>query len=427
MRTRCDYALILAPVLSLAGLAGCGVAEPPTDRSQLSRLVPAVDAAELSAAVDANTNFAIDLHRKVVAPGRNVITSGYSITSALSMLWGGSAGTTEIALAHALGLPFAQAKMHPLLNRIESDLLSRNDTVGDFDRFELHVTNDLWAQLGFEALPSYLDLLATQYGAGVRRLDFAKKPEAARQTINDWVAAETHNRIQDLLPEGSVTPDTVLALTNAVYFKAKWQEAFDPASTQPAAFTRDDASTVQAPFMHRIGDLPSLKEDGLTAVELPYAGEELAMLVLMPADLAQLEADLSAEKIAGIVARLHLQSTAVALPKWQHALTLNLKPLLTELGAGELFDPSTANLSGIDGKRDLFVQAAVHKAFVLVDESGTEAAAATGITVGRLSAEFPELDVRFDHPFVYLLRDRRTGTVVFMGRVVDPTSPAASN
>ncbi len=415
----------LAVTLCLSSALACGVSEPPTDRSAVTRVRPSVDAAELKAAVDANTNFAIELHRRVAAPGRSVITSGYSVTTAMAMVWAGSRGTTETALASALKLPFPQAKMHPLLNSIEAELLSRNDTVADLGRFELEVANDLWLQRGFPALPGFLDLLAAHYDAGVRRLDFKTQPGVARQTINEWVAALTRDRIQELLPAGSVDSSTVLAVTNAVYFKAKWNEAFRPTSTMPGTFTRDDGSTVLAPFMRRVGSLPSLAEDGLLAAELPYVGEELAMLLLMPADLPRFEGELSAEQIAGIVARLQLQTTEVAIPKWQHTTALDLRPILTELGAGELLD-GRADLSGIDGQRDLFLQTARHKAFVLVDESGTEAAAATGGTAA-ISGIATSLRAEFNRPFVYLLRDRQTGTVIFMGRVVDPTQQLDAN
>lgn len=403
----------------LLGSLACGVPEPPTDRSTLARLTPAVNPAELKAAVAGNTDFALELHRRLSATDQNAISSGYSVSTALGMLWAGARGTSETALATALRFPFPQAAQHPLFNHLDREMLARNDTVGDYDRFQLRVVNDLWAQVGWAPLPAFLDVLGTQYGAGLRRLDFATKPEQARTTINDWIASQTHDRIRDLFPEGSIDASTVLALTNAVYFKADWSEAFDPKNTANGTFHRLNGTTLDAPFMHRRGKLPLLVEDGLTAVELPYAGEELAMLALMPSDLPAFERDLSAAKLESIAGRLAERDVELSMPKWTFEQKADLEPVLTALGAGALFT-SDADLSGIDGHPGLFVQAVIHQAFVLVEESGTEAAAATGVSVGRVSIPEPGTPVALDRPFVYLLRDRKTGSLLFIGRVAEP-------
>lgn len=403
----------------LLGSLACGVPEPPTDRSTLARLTPAVDPAQLKTAVAGNTDFALELHRRLSTTDQNAISSGYSVSTALGMLWAGARGTTETTLAAALHFPFPQAEQHPLLNHLDRQMLARNDTVGDYDRFQLRVVNDLWAQVGWAPLPAFLDVLGTQYGAGLRRLDFAKKPELARTTINDWIASQTRDRIQDLFPEGTIDASTVLALTNAVYFKADWAEAFDPKNTANGTFHRQNGTTLDAPFMHRRAKLPMLVEDGLTAVELPYAGEELALLALMPSDLPSFEGDLSADKLEEIGARLVQADVELAMPKWTFEQKADLEPVLSALGAQELFS-GDADLSGIDGRPGLFVQAVVHQAFVLVDESGTEAAAATGISVGRVSLPEPGTPIALDRPFVYLLRDRQTGSVLFVGRMAEP-------
>lgn len=406
-------------LLLLLGSLACGVPEPPTDRSTLARLTPSVNPAELKTAVAGNTDFALELHRRLSTTEQNAISSGYSVSTALGMLWAGARGTSETALATALRFPFPQAQQHPLFNHLDRELLARNDAVGDYDRFQLRVVNDLWAQVGWTPLPAFLDVLGTQYGAGLRRLDFAAKPEQARTTINDWIASQTRDRIRDLFPEGSIDASTVLALTNAVYFKADWSEAFDPKNTANGTFHRLNGTTLDAPFMHRRAKLPMLVEDGLTAVELPYAGEELAMLALMPSDLPAFERDLSAAKLEAIGGRLMERDVELSMPKWTFEQKADLEPVLSALGAGELFS-GDADLSGIDGRPGLFVQAVIHQAFVLVEESGTEAAAATGVSVGRTSVPEPGTPIALDRPFVYLLRDRKTGSVLFVGRVAEP-------
>ena len=406
-------------LLLLLGSLACGVPEPPTDRSTLARLTPSVNPAEVKTAVAGNTDFALELHRRLSTTEQNAISSGYSVSTALGMLWAGARGTSETALATALHFPFPQAQQHPLFNHLDRELLARNDAVGDYDRFQLRVVNDLWAQVGWTPLPAFLDVLGTQYGAGLRRLDFAAKPEQARTTINDWIASQTRDRIRDLFPEGSIDASTVLALTNAVYFKADWSEAFDPKNTANGTFHRLNGTTLDAPFMHRRAKLPMLVEDGLTAVELPYAGEELAMLALMPSDLPAFERDLSAAKLEAIGGRLMERDVELSMPKWTFEQKADLEPVLSALGAGELFS-GDADLSGIDGRPGLFVQAVIHQAFVLVEESGTEAAAATGVSVGRTSVPEPGTPIALDRPFVYLLRDRKTGSVLFVGRVAEP-------
>jgi len=406
----------LAPVVFV--LVACGsVPEPETSRADVQRLSPTVNPTQLETAIRGNTDFAFDFYRRIAVQPGNVVYSPHSITSAFAMLWAGARGTTEQALANGLHFPFAQADQHPLLNVLDAELTARNVTVGDADKLTLRVVNDVWAQKGFEILPSYLDTLAQSYGAGVRRLDFARDPEAARNTVNDWVAQKTNDRIQDLLPKGSVDPATRLALTNAVYFKADWKDQFEVSATKSAPFHLAGGTDTNVDFMRRTAPTGFDQTNDYLAVELPYVGDQLALLVLMPNDLARFEALLSGAKLDTITRGLTRQDVDLSLPKLKHEAKYDLQPVLTDMGMGELF--VDADLSGIDGERDLFVQAAVHQAFIVIDEEGTEAAAATGITIGVTSVQVVERAI-IDRPFLYVLRDTKTNAVLFVGRVSDP-------
>ncbi len=419
-RSLAPHALAAAVGLTVLSLAACATPEPETTRSALARTpASSVAPALMSAATRDDRAFAGAVLGAIRGQHENLIFSPYSISAASSMLWAGARTSSERDLAAALQLQQTQAERHPAMNGIAQALDGRNLTLADTSRFELAVVNDLWLQRGFEVEPAYLDVLATAYGAGLRRLDFDADPKAARRTINDWVASQTRDRIQDLFPEDAITSATVLALTNAVYFKADWATAFSPASTKVETFNLRAGGTAQVPFMR--GDIPGrhVARPDLTAVELPYAGGELALWVIAPTDLDALEASVGPQLFSDLDAALSPATLRVALPKWKHELALDLVPTFRALGAGSLFS-SEADLTGISARGGLFVQAIVHKAFIEVTEEGTEAAAATGISVGRTSAPADPIAVTFDRPFVYAIIDKPTGTVLFLGRVGDP-------
>jgi serpin B len=405
--------------LAASGLPACGTPEPETTRSALARApASSVSPALTAGATRDDRAFAGAVLGLVRGQHENLVFSPYSISAASSMLWAGARRASERDLAAALQLQQTQADRHAAMNGIAQGLDGRNLTLADSSRFELSVANDLWLQRGFDVEPAYLDVLATQYGAGVRRLDFDADPKTARRTINDWVASRTRDRIQDLFPEDAITSATVLALTNAVYFKADWAKAFSPASTMAGTFNLRAGGTAEVPFMR--GNIPGrhVARPDLTAVELPYAGGELALWVMAPTDLDGFEAGLGPQTFSDLDAQLAPAGLDIALPKWKHELSLDLVPIFRALGAGSLFSRE-ADLSGLSPRGGLFVQAMVHKAFIEVNEEGTEAAAATGISVGLTSALAP-VAVTFDRPFVYAIVDKPLGTVLFLGRVGDP-------
>ncbi|MBN1442349.1 MAG: serpin family protein, partial [Planctomycetes bacterium] len=281
------------------------------------------------------------------------------------------------------------------------------------------VANSIWGQAGYGFLAQYLDTLAESYGAGLRLLDFESGPDAGRRVINQWVLDQTEGRIEDLLPEGSILTTTRLVLTNAIYFKASWLVPFDERNTQPGPFHREDGSQVTVDLMQESATYGVSTGPGYSAVEMLYLGEQLSMVVIVPEGqtLAELEADLTPPALQSILDSLQLFYIHLVFPKFTFEFELPLVPVLQALGMTTAFQWPGADFSGIDGTRDLYVQEVRHKAFVGVDEAGTEAAAATAVVVGIVSVP-PE--VRVDRPFIFLIRDIPTGAILFLGRVVDP-------
>lgn len=261
-------------------------------------------------------------------------------------------------------------------------------------------------------------------------LDFAHAPEPSRETVNAWVAARTKDKIKDLLPPGSVSELTRLVLTNAVYFYGPWLRAFDEKQTRDRDFTTLSGRVVQAPMMSldvrgEPLELRYAEQEGeYQALELPYTGERVTMLVLLPREsrYRAIERSLDGGRLTAITSALvKTRLDEVRLPKFKFtSASISLKPVLASLGMADAFEPKVADFSGIDGTRDLFVQDVVHKAFVSVDESGTEAAAGTGVIVGVTAAPPPAKRFIANRPFVFLIRDRETGAILFIGRVTNP-------
>jgi serpin B len=294
--------------------------------------------------------------------------------------------------------------------------------------YQLSVANRLWGQKGYGFLPEFLKLSQDSYGAGLQELDFAKATDQARQTINDWVAKETQGRIKDLLQPGVLKPATRLVLTNAIYFKARWASVFSDSATKKEDFKVGTSKSVKVDMMHQNGNKNLLETDAFQMLELPYERNELSMLVLLPRQvdgLPQLEKQLSAENLAKWVGDMKRYQVDLSLPKYKYTAEFELKKVLSALGMGLAFSDA-ADFSGMATGEKLQIDAVIHKAFVAVDEKGTEAAAATAVTVMPTAAPKPPpppppATFRADHPFVFLIRDNRTGSILFMGRVVDPS------
>jgi len=398
--------------------------QPGEIRSEKQRVAnPDVSQTEREALVAGNTAFALDLYREISADDQNLFYSPFSISEALAMTYAGARGETAAQMADTLHLNPQHDRVHPGFNWLDAHLMSLGEAPVNegSEAFELAVANSIWGQNGYHFEAEFLDALALNYGAGLNTMDFIGASEDSRQTINQWVEQQTNERIKDLLPEGSVNSDTRMVLTNAIYFKASWLYAFEKNATTTGTFTRNDGSTVSAQFMEQTTHLKYAQLDGYKALELPYDGGNVSMLVLLPEDLDAFEQNLSPETLDATLGALETQNVHLRLPKFEFTLSLPLGSTLESMGMHDAFSPN-ADFSGMTGARDLQITGVLHKAFVSVDEEGTEAAAATAVIAGTTSVPLDPLEFRADQPFIFMIRANQTGSLLFVGRVLDPSA-----
>ncbi len=383
-----------------------------------------VDEADLADLVQGNSAFAFDLYQALRAEGGNLFYSPYSISLALAMTYAGARSETEAEMAEALHFLLAQERLHPAFSTLGAALASRGEGAEgkDGQGFRLNIVNALWGQEGYEFLSSFLDLLAENHGAGIRPLDFANAPEEARLTINDWASNQTEGRIEDLIPPGIINTLTRLVLTNAIYFNAAWAHPFELEMTQDGPFHLLDGSQVTVPMMTETASFSYAQGSGYQAVELPYDGWELSMVILLPeaGGFETFEATLDAGQVDAILQELAHRQVALTMPRFEFESDFSLKETLSALGMPTAFT-GNADFSGMTGNRELFIAEVIHKAFVSVDEAGTEAAAATAVIMELTGAPEMPLQVTVDRPFIFLIRDIETGAILFVGRVVDPS------
>jgi len=418
------YTLSLGLVL-LTVLAAC--AQPASSGvagSDKPRAVGAAAESDVAALVEGNNAFAFDLYGALKGAQGNLFYSPYSISQALAMTYAGARNTTEKEMAAALHFTLPQASLHPSFNSLDQQLMARGQGAKGKDGkgFRLNIVNAIWGQEGYTFLPAYLDLLAQDYGAGLRTLDFRTAPDPSRETINKWVEDQTEQRIKDLIPPGGIDPLTRLVLTNAIYFNAAWANNFEKNSTQSAPFHLPDGSTVDVPMMHQTEGMGYTAGDGYQAVSLPYDGRELEMVVLLPDEgkFAEFEKSLDSGKAVSIIKEIAPKQVALSLPRFKFESDFDLGNVLAGMGMPTAFSDQRADFSGMTGDRDLSISKVVHKAFVGVDEAGTEAAAATAVIMRATAMPAMPLQVTVDRPFIFLIRDIQTGSVIFVGRVVNP-------
>ena len=369
----------------------------------------------------ANNQFAVDLYGQLrkSPPGRNLFFSPASLSIALTMTAAAARGQTEAEMARVLHLtgilPQAHAEYRKALARWNSENPSRG--------YQLRVANRLWGQKSFPFLAEYLTLTRQNYQAELGLVDYVGRREAARQEINAWVEEQTAEKIKGLIQKGDLNDLTRLVLTNAIYFKGDWASQFKKEQTRDEDFIVTSKQTLRVPMMHQKRSYRFARTSALQVLDLPYRDSELSMLVLLPTakdGLDDLESSLSAAQIADIQARLWSQKVEVHLPKFRQESSFSMKDTLEGLGMILPFSDD-ADLSGMDGRRDLHLSAVIHKAFVEVNEKGTEAAAATGGVFGFKAARPEPLNVfRADHPFVFMICDNRDGSILFLGRVTNP-------
>jgi serpin B len=338
------------------------------------------------------------------------------------MTYAGARSETESQMAQALHF-LPQDQFHPAFNALDLQLAACGKAESEEETpLQLNIANAVWAEQTYPFLQSFLDTIAINYGAGIRLADFINRYEAVRKEINRWVSDQTGDKINDLIPEGVLDANTRMALVNAIYFKADWLHPFDADSTQDAPFHLLDGSEVAVPMMNQDTFIPYVKGDGWQAVELAYHGETAAMDIIVPDEdrYAEVESSLDFETVSAILGSLQPTSVTLALPKFKFESEFGLADQLAALGMPDAFDPGKANFSGMTERNDLYISAVIHKAFVAVDEKGTEAAAATAVIVGVTSAPMFDVTLTIDRPFIFLIRDISTEQILFVGRVLNP-------
>jgi serpin B len=423
-------ALCGSVALAAAACSGGGDGSPGTTvvQSSLARNdAPVVDPADAAELVKDNTTFAFDLYAGVAKGDEtsNLFFSPYSVSIALAMTYAGAADPTAKEMATALDFTLPPEKLHPAFDSLDLALASRaKGQAGATGKpFQLRVVDSLWADASIPFETPFLDTLAVNYGAGMRQVDFVGAAESARAKINSWVSGETENRIQNLLPSGSVDASTRLVLVNAIYFNAGWATKFDPNSTFPGTFHKLDGGTVATSTMSQAGSMGYAEGANYQAVELTYAGNQTSMVFILPRDgaFSDVEHALTGDFVGSVFTSLQNTSVSLSVPKFiVQGATISLKAQLSALGMADAFT-GAANFSGMTTADHLEIGDVLHQAFVKVDEDGTEAAAATAVTVRDAAAIQSNEIVSIDRPFFYVIRDIPTNTVLFAGREMNPS------
>ena len=372
-----------------------------------------------------NNAFAFDLYRTLSEGEGNLFFSPFSVSQALAMTLAGARNETERQMMNTLHYELPQDRLHPSFNALDRELASRGKGLqGEENQFfQLNIANAIWGQQGYEFLPTFLDVLAEHYGAGLRPLDFSGAPEESRVKINDWVSEETQGRIIDLLPPGKVHSLTRLVLTNAIYLNASWMLPFDKHLTQERPFNLAGGGRVNVPMMTETlkNSYGYAKGRSFQAVDVPYSRGEISMTILLPdkGTFPEFEASLNTGLLDRILDDIEIEYVTLTIPLFEFESQFSLGETLAGMGMPDAFGPS-ADFSGMTENRGLSIWNVVHKAFVSVDEAGTEAAAATGVMMMRSLPSKDPIPVTVDRPFMFLIRDRVTGTVLFLGRVMNP-------
>jgi len=371
--------------------------------------------------IEANNRFAINLYSQYKSEEGNIFFSPFSISTAMAMVYEGAEGKTAKEIKSVFGFP----KYDNSRRNQYSDLLSeinKKDT-----EYALNTANALWAEQDFQFLDEYITTVEEYYKGKTTNLDFKNEPDSSRLIINNWVEEKTNNKIKDLFPVGSIHKDIRLVLTNAIYFKAEWLKQFDANKTSDEYFRVNPNKSIKVPMMQRT-DRKSIfnytQNEDLQILEIPYTGEDLSMLILLPFDndIEVLENSFTIEKLTEWKKSLRERLVKIYIPKFKFKTKYFLGETLGDLGMPIAFTNS-ADFSGMSGTKDLKIDKVIHQAFIEVNEEGTEAAAATGIGVGmKTSMPRPPPIFKADHPFIFIIQQKETGNILFMGRVNNPTN-----
>jgi len=391
------------------------VAEESSQSETIPVVVPSrvLSAAERSL-VAGNTQFAFELYRILHQEGGNLFFSPYSISLALAMVYTGAYGKTEEQMTSTLHFEFAPYALPPIFGSLHSQLVRRGT-----GNFQLCLANSLWWQEGYALRQVYLNTLRKRFGATVESLDFSTTPEKACDTVNEWVSRYSKGKIKELLPQGSITSLTRLVLANAIYFRATWKERFNADYTSNSSFNLLDGRQVTVPMMNQITPFAYTATHEVQAVELPYIGERFSMVILLPArgQFEDFAGSLTANRVAGILADLSEQMVQVYMPRFEFRSSLKLSSALEALGMTDAFILGRANFRGMTLDPEFFLENVHHQTLISVDENGTYAVAGTaGDMVG------PDVPtVTLNRPFILLIRDIGTDSILFIGQVMDPS------
>ncbi len=386
------------------------------------------DSNDVNTVVSGNNDFAFDFYAKLKQdpnitvpkgePNGNLFFSPYSLSTALAMTYAGARGNTEKQMAEALHFTLPQQHLHPAFGVLQKQLIQDENS----QDYQLLLANALWPQKREPILKEFLDLNKQYYRAGITQLDFANETEKSRQIINSWVEEKTKGKIKDLIPLKGVDPETVLLLTNAVYFKGEWKLKFERNDTKREDFTIFSKAKVMVNMMHLKENFKYYEDADQQALELPYKNDKISMLVFLPKEtkgLREIENILTPENLNSLLPKMQMTKVDVYFPKFKIAWgTFSLNKVFISLGMSDTFDQGKADFSGIKVKRDVWIENIFHKAFIEVNEEGTEAAVSTAVAIVQ-SIEFPVV-FRADHPFIFLIKDNRSGSILFMGRVMNP-------
>jgi len=414
---------VLVLVTLMTAMVDCLAAEQATAKEKTNKQI----------IIQGNNEFALEIYAKLQSREGNLFFSPYSISTALAMAYAGARGQTESQIAKVLHFP---AVVNPATESIISLVPDRRHFASEFgeiiknlnnrgqkSNYELNVANALWGQKGYDFLEEFLNLVNTGYGGQLNEVDFVRATEAARKTINSWVEKKTNNKIRNLIGKGVLDSMTRLVLTNAIYFKGNWASQFEEDRTQDAPFTLIDGRKIDIPMMNQTAEFGYMETETFQGLNLPYVNNELSMIILLPKErdgLKELEKTLTQENLSRWISKHREHKVVVSIPKFKVTSQFSLASVLKSMGMEDAFS-TNADFSGINGKRDLFISAVIHKAYVDVDEEGTEAAAATAVTMRLTSVGPTQIPVfRADHPFLFLIRDNDSGSILFIGRVMNP-------
>ncbi|WP_299239228.1 serpin family protein [Sulfurihydrogenibium sp.] len=368
--------------------------------------------------------FSFDLYKKLKDKDKgkgknkeeNIFYSPASISIALAMTYAGARGNTEKQMANVLNFTLPQNRLHPAYSKLIENLKSNKD-------YELSIANALWLQKDYKYLQEFLNTMEKYYKGGFNEVDYKTNPEGARIKINNWVSKETKEKIKDILNPGDITSLTRLVLTNAIYFKGKWQTEFDKMATRDEDFYLINGQKTKVKMMYQKNTFNYYENDDFQLLEIPYKGDKVSMVIILPkvGKFKTVENMMDEKKLQEWLKNAMKTEVKVYIPRFKFTQGFNLSNVLSDMGMKDAFSPGAADFSGINGeKNDLYITSVIHKAFVEVNEEGTEAAAATAVVMDTKALLIEELVFKADHPFIFLIRDKKTGSILFMGRVMDP-------